>query len=101
MSFTARIGQALSHRARSASKKDGLATPSHPSKLAHYFFKRVAWFGPQLRTSNDHSFIVGVPEARGINQAAIYFHPSPPVPPPKPPKFPPKPPCPVPQYSPF
>ena len=54
--------------------------PSHaPSKLARYPFQgwglidlplraifssaplSVAWFGPQLRTSNDHSFIVGVP----------------------------------------
>ncbi len=25
------------------------------------FFQGVAWFGPQLRTSNDHRFIVGVP----------------------------------------
>jgi hypothetical protein len=25
------------------------------------FFQGVAWLGPQLRTSNDHCFIVGVP----------------------------------------
>jgi hypothetical protein len=25
------------------------------------FFQGVAWLGPQLRTSNDHRFIVGVP----------------------------------------
>jgi hypothetical protein len=30
LSFTARIGRAQFHRARSASKKDGLATPRHP-----------------------------------------------------------------------
>ena len=34
---------------------------SHPSKLARYLFKKVAWIGLQLRTSNDHSFIVGIP----------------------------------------
>jgi hypothetical protein len=32
-----------------------------PSKFARYPLSGVAWFGPQLRTSNDHSFIVGVP----------------------------------------
>ena len=32
--FTARIGRALSHRARSASKKNGLPVPSHHSKTA-------------------------------------------------------------------
>jgi hypothetical protein len=32
-----------------------------PSKLARYPLSGVAWFGPQLRTSNDHCFIVGVP----------------------------------------
>jgi len=31
------------------------------SELARYPLSGVAWFGPQLRTSNDHSFIVGVP----------------------------------------
>jgi len=31
------------------------------SKLARFSLKGVAWIGPQLRTSNDHSFIVGVP----------------------------------------
>ena len=30
LSFTARIGRAQFYRARSASKKDGLATPAHP-----------------------------------------------------------------------
>ena len=89
------------YRARSASKKGTWPLLPHPSKLARYRFKRVAWIGPQLRTSNDHRFIVGVPLARGTNQATLYFHPSPPVPPPNPPKFPPKPPWPVPQYSPF
>jgi hypothetical protein len=33
----------------------------NPSKLARFCPKRVAWIGPQLRTSNDHSFTVGVP----------------------------------------
>ena len=32
-----------------------------PSKLARFSLKGVAWISPQLRTSNDHSFIVGVP----------------------------------------
>jgi hypothetical protein len=32
-----------------------------PSKLARYPLSGVAWVGPQLRTSNDHCFIVGVP----------------------------------------
>ena len=76
------------HRARSASKKDGLAIPAYPfqarsflspaggpiglllrasndtndpTELAHFSLKGVAWISPQLRTSNDHSFIVGVP----------------------------------------
>ena len=31
-----------------------------PSSLVT-FFQGVAWLGPQLRTSNDHCFIVGVP----------------------------------------
>ncbi len=31
-----------------------------PSSLV-IFFQGVAWLGPQLRTSNDHCFIVGVP----------------------------------------
>ncbi len=31
-----------------------------PSLLS-IFFQGVAWLGPQLRTSNDHCFIVGVP----------------------------------------
>ena len=31
-----------------------------PSSLVT-LFQGVAWFGPQLRTSNDHCFIVGVP----------------------------------------
>ena len=31
-----------------------------PSLLV-IFFQGVAWLGPQLRTSNDHCFIVGVP----------------------------------------
>jgi hypothetical protein len=75
LSFTARIEGAHSDRAASASKKDGLAVPLPPfetarcastdlyapSKLARYTLQRVAWISPQLRTSNDHSFIVGVP----------------------------------------
>ena len=32
-----------------------------PTELAHFSLKGVAWISPQLRTSNDHSFIVGVP----------------------------------------
>jgi hypothetical protein len=32
-----------------------------PSKLARFLLKGAAWFGFQLRASNDHSFIVGVP----------------------------------------
>jgi len=49
-------GRALREHRRSS----GL--PSHtPSKLARFSLKGVAWIGPQLRTSNDHSFIVGVP----------------------------------------
>jgi hypothetical protein len=35
-------------------------TMIHPSSLVT-FFQGVAWLGPQLRTSNDHCFIVGVP----------------------------------------
>jgi hypothetical protein len=31
-----------------------------PSSLVT-FFQGVTWLGPQLRTSNDHRFIVGVP----------------------------------------
>ena len=31
-----------------------------PSSLVT-LFQGVAWLGPQLRTSNDHCFIVGVP----------------------------------------
>ena len=34
--FTAHIERALSHRARSASKKNGLPTPSHHSETARY-----------------------------------------------------------------
>jgi hypothetical protein len=78
---SARVSFHPIHRAASASKKDGLAVPlspfsgrafrehrrssrlpSHPpTELAHFSLKGVAWIGPQLRTSNDHSFIVGVP----------------------------------------
>ena len=36
LSFTARIGRAQFYRARSASKKDSLAIPYLPSKLARY-----------------------------------------------------------------
>ena len=36
------------------------ATMVLPSLLVT-FFQGVAWLGPQLRTSNDHCFIVGVP----------------------------------------
>jgi len=32
-----------------------------PAELAHFSFKGVAWISPQLRTPNDHSFILGVP----------------------------------------
>ena len=35
--------------------------PFLPSSLARYLPRGVAWISPQLRTSNDHSFIVGVP----------------------------------------
>jgi len=79
LSFTARIGRAQFHRARSASKKDGLAIPAYPfqacpflspaggpigllmrasndtndpTELAHFSLKGVAWISPQLRTSN-------------------------------------------------
>ncbi len=49
--------------------RDGARLVSHcarptndvPSKLARFSLKGVAWISPQLRTSNDHSFIVGVP----------------------------------------
>jgi hypothetical protein len=32
-----------------------------PSKLARYPLSGVAWFGPQLRASNEHILIVRVP----------------------------------------
>jgi len=32
-----------------------------PPSLLVTFIQGVAWLGPQLRTSNDHCFIVGVP----------------------------------------
>jgi hypothetical protein len=44
------------HRARSTSTAVNV-----PSKLARFSLQRVAWIGPQLRASNDHRFIVGVP----------------------------------------
>ena len=56
LAFIARVERGPSEGARSAS-----TDPITPSKLARYHFKRVAWIDPQLRTSNDHSFIVGVP----------------------------------------
>jgi hypothetical protein len=43
-----------------ARKAPGRSFPFPPSSLV-YLSKWVAWIGPQLRTSNDHSFIVGVP----------------------------------------
>ena len=43
-----------------------------PSKLARISSGRVAWLGPPLRTSSDHSFIVGVPRTEGTNQAALH-----------------------------
>jgi hypothetical protein len=61
MPFTARIERPPLHRGGSASKKGTWPLLPHPSKLTRYLFKKVAWIGPQLRTLNDHSFIVGVP----------------------------------------
>ncbi len=59
-SLPARIEGPLFYRGASASRKDRLTIPF--SSLVHLFlFKSVAWIGPQLRTSNGHSFIVGVP----------------------------------------
>jgi hypothetical protein len=49
------------HRGASASKKDGLAAPLLIPSLLVPSQPRVVWIGPQLRTSNDHSFTVGVP----------------------------------------
>ena len=58
-SLPARIEGPLFYRGASARRKDRLTIPF--SSLVHLFlFKRVAWIGPQLRTSNGHSFIVGV-----------------------------------------
>ncbi|MGH7147327.1 MAG: hypothetical protein ACREIJ_05420, partial [Nitrospiraceae bacterium] len=67
--FSARIERPPLHRGGSASKKGTWPLRTHlseaarctstdtnaPSELARYLFKKVAWFGPQLRTSNDHS----------------------------------------------
>jgi hypothetical protein len=36
----------------------------YSSLFARYFLSGVAWLGPQLRTSNDHCFIVGPLRAR-------------------------------------
>jgi hypothetical protein len=57
LSFTARIGRAQFHRARSASKKDGLAAPYPflPSLFLPFSYG-VAWISPQLRTSNDYYY---------------------------------------------
>ena len=44
-----------------------------PLKLARYPLLGVAWFGPQLRASDEHSFIVRVLRARGTNQVTPYI----------------------------
>jgi hypothetical protein len=44
-----------------------------PSKLACYpYLGRAASSDPPLRASNDHRFIVGVPRARTITEAALH-----------------------------
>src|SRR5437870_3769922 len=56
LSFTARIGRATFHRARSASKKDGLAAP-YPLLCAsyplHYFIFKGSLVDPRLRASYE------------------------------------------------
>ena len=69
MAFTARIGRAQFHRARSASKKDGLATPS-PSKLARFSLQGEVRIYPLLRASTEHILIVRGLRAGGIDQTS-------------------------------
>ena len=62
--FTAHIGRARSHRARSASKKGTWPLPS-PSPSSPISFQEGDLVNPQLRASNEHILIVRVPRARG------------------------------------
>ena len=83
MFFTARIERALSHRARSASKKNGLPTLSHPSeaarcastedhqapyqhpsKLDRLLPSGMAPVSVLLRPSSEHILIVRAPGAK-------------------------------------
>ena len=61
LSFPARIGRALIYVRVLRARRMVWLLPSCSSAIARFFFQGVAWFGPQLRTSNDHCFIVGVP----------------------------------------
>jgi len=57
------VAELLSRQAAQKGSQRGRSErPDDPSKLARYFFQGVAWLGPQLRTSNDHCFIVGFRE---------------------------------------
>ena len=65
LAFSARIGRALFHRARSASKKDSLAA-AFPFFRAHLLLSsQGSLVDPRVRASNEHIPIVRVPRAGG------------------------------------
>ena len=101
LSFTARIGRALSHRTRSASKKDGLATPFPSFQARSLPFQGGGLDWPPTAHVERPQFHRGRSVSKGDQPRPPYLNPSPLVPPPNPPQLPPNPPCPVPQYSPF
>ena len=53
LSFTGRIGRAQFHRARSASKKDGLAAPLSSFQARSFTSPEGDLIGLLLRTSNE------------------------------------------------
>jgi hypothetical protein len=55
------------HRARSASKKDGLAIPAYPFQARSFLSPAGGPIGLLLRASNEHILIVRVARARETN----------------------------------
>jgi len=53
LAFSARIGRALSHRARSASKKDGLVAPFLSLQARSFLSSKGGLVDPRTRASND------------------------------------------------
>ena len=71
LSFTARIGRALTHRARSASKKDGLAAPFPSFQARSFSLQGWGLIDLLLRASNEGLLRPRVARAKKI----IRLHP--------------------------